>query len=914
MGIPLLTTKFGAPPARLAQVARPFLLHKLDEVLLPGCRLALLSAPAGFGKTTLLSEWAASLAERGVVLAWLTLDAADSDLGRFLQYLVATVQKVYPQVGHSARALLELPPAPPVETVLTGLVNELAELPADFVLVLDDYHTLNGRAVHPAMVFLLEHCPAQMHLVVLTRLDPLLPLARLRARGQMVELRSGDLRFSQEEAATFLNQMLGRLHLTADQVVRLETQTEGWIAGLQMAALSMRGRQDIEGFLDAFSAGHPFVFEYLAQEVFEQLEQPVRDFLDQTAFLERLCASLCDFVTGREDSRAVLEYMEQANLFLNPLDDQCCWYRYHPLFASFLRHARRAAPAKAVAALHLKAARWFETNDLPAEAIEHSLAAKDFDLAARLINRVAVSMIRGGGGSLLAWLNALPEELVRSSSELSTYKGWALMGGNRLDDSLACASAAEKVLSPDTSRAVRARLLSLQAYLNYGLGNQEQALQLGARAVELLGEDEPFFLSMVLTMLGQIQRQSGSIEVAEQTFRQAVRAGERLGSNMGYYVAQANLAHLIGLRGQRRQADAHCQSVIAHSLDEHGRESPLAFFVHLPWAGILYDANQLAEARQHLEHGFEVCRRLGFSPIMAGGSETLAFILFAEGQTQAALDFVQEGRRQALDFHLPWIAIQAQVVEAWFSLRLGDIQAAQRWAQEAHLSLQDARSTDRGFEYLTLARLLLAERKLEDGRTLLGSLLQAAQQAGRYTTELQCCILLALLEQQASRKDEARRWTARALQMAAPQDYLRMFLDEGAEVRALLAEFRLKVSDVGFENSDFKLMVEKFISRLLAAFDQPAGTPAVWGAVQNPQSAIKNHKSEILVEPLSPRELEVLALMAGGLSNAEIARKLYLTVNTLKAHTNSIYGKLDVHSRMQAVIRARELGLLPPEV
>jgi LuxR family maltose regulon positive regulatory protein len=343
----LLTTKLFAPPPRPSLVARPHLLSRLDEALSPACRLALLSAPAGFGKTTLVSEWRATLARRGVPLAWLTLDAEDSRPARLLHYLAVAVQRVYPAVGRSAQALLDQPQALPVESVLTSLINEVAALPADFVLVLDDYHTLNGQAVHPAMAFLLEHHPPQMHLVILTRQDPLLPLARLRARGQMVEMRAADLRFSTEEAAAFLKHALGvpegRPGLSAGQIERLESQTEGWAAGLQMAALSMRGRQDVDGFLAAFSGGHQFIFEYLTEEVLAQQAQPVRDFLYQTAFLDRLCAPLVDAITGRDDSQAMLNRMEQANLFLIALDDQDCWYRYHPLFAGFLRRGNAQA-------------------------------------------------------------------------------------------------------------------------------------------------------------------------------------------------------------------------------------------------------------------------------------------------------------------------------------------------------------------------------------------------------------------------------------------------------------------------------------------------------------------------------------------------------------------------------------------
>jgi LuxR family maltose regulon positive regulatory protein len=905
-------------------VARPQLLARLDEALSPACRLALFSAPAGFGKTTLVSEWRETLVQRGVPLAWLTLDAEDSRPARLLHYLAAAVQRVYPDMGHSAQALLDQPQALPVESVLTSLINEVAGLPADFVLVLDDYHTLDGQAVHPAMAFLLEHHPPQMHLVILTRQDPLLPLARLRARGQIVELRAADLRFSAEEAKAFLKEALGSpegLSLSPDQVERLEVQTEGWVAGLQMAALSMSGRQDVEGFLAAFSGGHPFIFEYLTEEVLAQQAEAVRNFLYQTAFLERVCAPLVDFITGREDSQAMLKQMEQANLFLTPLDDQGCWYRYHPLFAGVLR---RGGPlAKELAALSPlgvrrgRAARWFEANGLLQEAVRYALDARDFEYAGRLIVQAGDAMFRSAVSGLLEWLEALPVELVRASCELSTYQGWASLMTNRIDVSLACAEAAQTALAADTLPAGRGRLLGLQAYLAHGLGKEEESLQQAAQAVTLLGDEAPMFRCMLLTLMGQVYRQVGSTAEAEKSLRAALRIGEQLGYNLGYYVAQANLAWIMNIRGQRRQAAAFSEQALARCVDERGVELPLSLFIYLPLAGIYYDGNQVAEARRCLERGFELCRQLGFNPITVGGRDSMAGVLHAQGDMPAALAYAHETVRQAQDFHLPWIVRQAAALEATLLLWDGQQSAAERLVEEAELPAQlsvdpaGKPTPDQDVTCFCLARLLIAQGRLDDAGALLERLLIAVRQGGRYTSEITACILLArhaLRQQAAGAPTDARRWIAQALQMAAPQDYLRTFLDELS-----IADCRLLIDDLK-KSDDFA--IKEFINRLFAAF-------AVQSQVDKPQSEINNQRSSIrplksaisnqqsaIPEPLTPRELEVLQLMAGGLSNAEIARKLYLTVNTLKAHTNSIYGKLDVHSRMQAVNRGRELGYL----
>jgi LuxR family maltose regulon positive regulatory protein len=901
LDLPLLTTKLFAPPPRPSLVARPHLLARLDEALSPACRLALLSAPAGFGKTTLVSEWCQLLARRGVPLAWLTLDAEDSRPARLLHYLAAAVQRLYPDLGRSAQALLDQPQALPVESVLTSLINDIAGLSADFVLVLDDYHTLDGQAVHPVMAFLLEHHPPQMHLVLLTRQDPLLPLARLRARGQIVELRAADLRFSAGEAAAFIKQTLGAggPGLSAGQIERLEAHTEGWVAGLQMAALSMRGRQDVDGFLAAFSGGHQFIFEYLTEEVLAQQAQAVRDFLYQTAFLDRLWAPLVDAVTGRDDSQAMLTRMEQANLFLTALDDQAIWYRYHPLFADFLRRGKATAGAP-LGERRRRAAVWFEANGLLQEAVGQALAAKDFDYAGRLIVQAGDAMFRSAISGLLAWLEALPPELVRASCELSTYQGWALLMNNRIDVSLACAEAAQAALTPHTPAAARGRLLALQAYLTHGLGQEEESLQQAARAVTLLGEAAPMFRSMLLTLMGQVYRQVGSTAEAEKSLRAALRIGEQLGYNLGYYVAQANLAWIMNIRGQRRQALAESQQALARCVDERGRELPLALFIYLPLAGIYYDGNQIAEARRCLERGFELCAQMGFNPIVVGGRETMSGVLHAQGDMPAALAFARATSQLAQDFHLPWIIRLSATVEATLLLWDGQLAAAGRLVEEAQLSAQpgDKPTPEQDFTYLCLARLLIARGRLDEAGALLERLLAAARQGGRCTTEITTCILLARIQQPAGQPGEARRWITQALRLAAPQDYLRTFLDE-----LMMDDFRLMIEGI----DDF--VIKEFIDKLNQAF-------VLQSTINNPQSAISPYQSSIsnqqsaMEEPLTPRELEVLQLMSGGLSNAEIARKLYLTVNTLKAHTNSIYGKLDVHSRMQAVNRGRELGIL----
>ena len=601
----------------------------------------------------------------------------------------------------------------------------------------------------------------------------------------------------------------------------------------------------------------------------------------------------------------MLNRIEQANLFLTALDDQGIWYRYHPLFADFLRRGNKPAHDQDdLEERRRRAAHWFEANGLLQEAVGQALAAKDFEYAGRLIVQAGDAMFRSAIGGLLAWLEALPPPLVRASCELSTYQGWALLMSNRIDVSLACAEAAQAALTPATSAVARGRLLALQAYLAHGLGKEEESLQQAAQAVTLLGEAAPMFRSMLLTLMGQVYRQVGSTAEAEKSLRAAVRIGEQLSYNLGYYVAQANLALIMNIRGQRRQALAFSQQALARCVDEGGRELPFSLFIYLPLAGIYYDGNQIAEARQCLERGFELCAQLGFNPIVVGGRETMSGVLHAQGDLPAALAFARATSQLAQDFHLPWIMRLAAAVEATLLLWDGQLAAAERLVEEAQLSALpgDKPTPDQDFTYLCLARLLIAQGKLDQAGALLEHLLTSARQSGRVTTEITTCILLARTSQQTGEPGQASRWIAQALRLAAPEGYLRTFLDELS-----IADCRLLIADWGLNNNDF--VMKDFVDKLYQAFDLQSSINNPKSSIPSLQSSISNHQSAI-VEPLTPRELEVLQLMSGGLSNAEIARKLYLTVNTLKAHTNSIYGKLDVHSRMQAVNRGRELGIL----
>ena len=441
MSTSILATKLYIPPPRPKVVLRPRLVERLDEGL--HHKLTLISAPAGFGKTTLVSEWVASC-ERAT--AWLSLDEGDNDLARFLAYLVAALQTIMADMGEGVLAVLQSPQPPPIESMLTALLNEITATPDDFILVLDDYHVMDAQPVDHALTFLLEHLPPQMHLVIATREDPQLPLARLRARGQLTELRAADLRFTPSEAAEFLNRVMG-LNLSADDIAALETRTEGWITGLQMAALSMQGRSDTASFIQAFTGSHRFVLDYLVEEVLQRQPEHMRSFLLQTAVLDRLNGSLCDAVTGREDGRGMLETLERGNLFVIPLDDRRQWYRYHHLFADVLQTRLMEEWPDQVSALHRRASVWYEQNGLPSDAIRHALAAEDFERAADLIELAGPVVEESSQtATWLGWVRALPDELVRARPVLSVWYAYALLGRGEMEAAEARLTDAERWL------------------------------------------------------------------------------------------------------------------------------------------------------------------------------------------------------------------------------------------------------------------------------------------------------------------------------------------------------------------------------------------------------------------------------------------------------------------------------------
>jgi LuxR family maltose regulon positive regulatory protein len=901
--VPLLQTKLYVPAPRSGLVPRPRLIERLDEGLRLGRKLTLIAAPAGFGKTTLVTEWLYSKSEdiSSCSIAWLSLDEGDNDPARFFTYLIAALRQLDEGVGQATQSLLGSPQMPPAESLAPTLVHDIAAIPTSFVLVLDDYQLIHNTLVHDALAFLLDHQPPQMRLLVATRTDPPLPLPRLRVRGQMTEIRADDLRFTEEEAATFLNQALG-LPLDAEKIAALEARTEGWIAGLQLAALSMRGKGDIGSFVEAFSGSNRHVIDYLAEEVLAQQPEEIRNFLHQTSILDRFCAPLCDAVrkadesadrrTDRSpirlsaDSQTILEHLERQNLFLVPLDDRREWYRYHRLFADFLR---TELASERSATLHLRAAHWFEERDLLPEAVNHILAhaaaTEDTDEAVRIITLAGGRALSEGAlVTLLGWLDALPDEVVRASGWLASFKAWCLLMTGQSEMALSYIQSAEASLKHGASPVDHGRVLSLRC----AISDAEDVLQMAPQALELIGDADPLSRTATLFILGDAQDAVGDVAGAAQTFREAYHLGQKHGHQIIAAVALAHLAISINVQGRRREALTICQRGAKQYADRRGNPLPVAGLLYVVLGELAYEANELEGARRYLQTGLELGRQSATTLVILYSLEALARVQHALGYGQEALATIQEAQTlatQAGEFE--WRGAGA-AIEAHLQLRQGDIRAARWWAESIDLPLADPLDQTRKYEYTNYVRVLLALGRAREAQTLLARLERAAREDGRHRHLLTIHIQEALAERKLGNEAKALEYLEQALRLAAPEDYVRAFLDEDQALAQLLPHARY--------------VEPEFVDELLAA----VGVSEYGGMGEAPP----HRRTPMLIEPLSGREREVLRLLATDLTAPEIAEELVIAVSTVRSHIKHIYQKLNVHSRYEALERARALGLL----
>jgi ATP/maltotriose-dependent transcriptional regulator MalT len=898
----LLATKLHVPRPQPGFVPRPRLVRALGEGLARG--RVLVCAPAGFGKTALLADWVRGA---GRPVAWLGLDGGDSDPAVFWRYAVAALDRARP--GLAGRV-----GPPSADGLATVLINELTAdpCPDEVLLVLDDYHLVDSGPVHESVAFLLENLPPGLRVVVSGRADPPLPLARLRARGQLAELRAADLRFTPQEAAALLGETAGP-GLPGTAVAALAARTEGWAAGLQLAGLSLRGRADPAGFAAAFSGSNRFVLDYLGDEVLDGQPGQVREFLLETSVLERLSGQLCDAVTGRADSQAMLQDIERAGLFLMPLDEVRGWWRYHHLFADLLRARLQAEQPGRAQALHRAAAAWSEDHDLPDDAVRHALAAGDADWAARLVEaHVAVLLGRSEGATLRRWFSALPAESVRRRPRLCLAQAFGAAMGFQLqaleglldDAERAFAISGDEPYEPHGPAADRnvlanvpAGIALLRAILARLRGNAALAADYNRQAMALLTEDDWLLRSFVRWNQAMADWAGGRLGPAERVLAEVLAERRAADEFFAGFLAMRVCYDL----GEVQRAQGNLDAALAtysQALGTDGESGQSAHegIAHVGLAQVLYERNELDAALDHATQGVTLCRHLAFTPPLAAGLTAVARIRQAHGDAAGALEVMDEAGHAGLS---PQVITMLNQQRARLLLAQGDVLAATRWTTAAGLSPDDEPTYSREQAYLLLARVLLAQGDPGPALTLLQRLLGGAVSQGRTGSiiEIQALRALAL----AAHGDQAGALAAlsEAVTLGRRPGYVRVFADEGAPMRALLGQLPAARPNQQHAADGID---PGYLTAILRACGQPDAAP--------PQRRA-GAPVPGLAEPLTERELEVLRLLAAGRSNQRIARELVVALDTVKKHVTHVLGKLGAANRTEAAARARELGLIP---
>jgi len=905
---PVLKTKLHIPSLRKDLLPR----RRLIEILNAGLkhRLILISAPAGYGKTSLIGEW---LRETNLRTAWVSLDEGDNDLVRFLDYCISALQTIYPQVGKATQSMLQSPQRPEIEAWLSLLINDLVDVQNPFILVLDDYHVLRAEPVHEAVTFLLDHFPAQMHLVIGSRADPPLPVSRLRARGQLTELRLNDLRFSLEEANEFLDRSMG-FTIKEDDRNALVERVEGWATGLQMIVLAMqaqvssRGKEVLPGFVRSFTGSNRYILDYLMEEVLQRQPSSIQEFLLHTCILERLCAPLCDAVlyeqgstTTPSPSASILDYLDRSNLFLVALDDHRQWYRYHHLFSDLLNQRLLQAQPNLAPDLHRRASAWFEQNGWINEAIEHALAAQDYEGAAALISQAAEpALMRSEIATYMHWVERLPEKILQSQPRLIVFQTWGLLFAGYSKENLDAhlSNLGSQIESPLTA--------PIRGYMALLLGDIDRASELLRQALELLPESEHFLRGLAALCLANAYLSEYKVTTGVRTLEEVAQESQKTGNSMLAVLVYANLAELSRKLGELHKAEVYYLQAIELATDAQGRRLPVSCRPLAGLGDLKREWNDLETATQYLIEAVNLSKfwmRAGFMHF----APPLIRVRMAQGEWDEAQKIIDQARKAAAEFTITQIDdYMVEMLQATLWVLKGNLDEATRWVERfnikesiVQLPASGAEAYNilhiRKYEQLVLARLYLAQHEPGEALQTLEALLPKFGNIGRMVQVIEIHILRSLAWQALGKMDEALSEMREALTLAKPEGYIRLFLDEGEQMHLLLQKMNLAEDGLG-----------NYIKKLLAAFKGEKAAHPLIPITRDRRPATQS----VAFDSLSQREKEVLRFLAGTLSVEKIADELVVSVHTVRSHIKSIYSKLGVHGRLEAIERAKELSLL----
>lgn len=904
-----LETKLHIPYTHTPLVPRPRLLERLHEGA--SRKLTLLTAPAGFGKTALLSSWLHHM-ERPT--AWVSLDERDNDVVRFLTYVITALENAHVPVGDSTLTLLQSPQSPPLELILTTLLYEVAATPSPLMLVLDDYHVITSQEVHDVLLFLFDHLPLPMHCVVASRSDLPLPLSRWRVHGLLTEIRTEDLRFTSEETSLFLREVMG-VALSNDEIGVFETRTEGWVAGLQLAALSLQGRTDSTRFLQEFAGTNRYIADYLVEEVLEQLPIDVQHFLLCTAVLDRLSGPLCDAVLDdghvrdlpRVSGQSMLERVDREHLFLVPLDDERRWYRYHHLFLSFLRGRLQQLHAEWIRPLHHRASMWYAKNTLQDEAIGHALAGNEWEWAASLLEQVTpILLTHGELTTLLPWFQALPEEIVRSRPRRNILYAWVLVFSGHGDAALSRLRDAEQVLkrvtvdelavarenAEEDMQDLQGEVDAIGAMVALTRGDITHTISLACHALERLSEMNLVTRCIAALTLGSAYRLSGDVVAASQAFAEAATFGQATGNILVTLLASQYMAQLQKEQGHLHKAAETYKKSLHYALEGKGRQLPAAGLLSIGLSEILFEWNELDAASSLLMNGLEIGALSHATEVLLAGSLALARLKHAQGDRPGILDALKSVEGLLPQVTQPALLSETRARLVHLHLMQNDTASAIRWVQEYGVKSTNELHALGSIECLTLAQVHFVQGQLDEALSVLDWLHQRETHTRSLERTLAVLLLRAVILQARGSTSEALLVLKHALGVAEPEGYIRAFVESGMPMAHLL------------RRAAAQGIFPQYIHRLLAAFGTPSGEVAV------PDNDLKA-VTQPLLELLHEREHEVLRLIALGMSNQEIAHTLVISLGTVKTHINNIFRKLDVHTRTHALARARELHLLP---